>query len=196
MHKTRKNKITSIVLLLSLAVLLVFAPSCASSMMEVEMDFGDMTSSERLAAYFAELKKNGSITEEYPDYYGGLYYEDNTLCVVVTDRSRKTEKLIREITGSETLKIVYGTASLNELESEIMLISEKFQDIVDSYQSDPESLSPDLLYLYENGFSCGLSEKDNMIIVSFPALAEDYPNLFKEYISSYDNIVFSACYPE
>lgn len=194
MRKTICRKNTSNLLLFCVIILLTFAPSCAARSSVSEFDFKGTTSSERLSEYFAYLKECGEITEDYPDYYGGMYYDNNTLCVVVTDRSRKTEKLIREISGSDTLKIVYGSASLNELLREQNLMIEKWAPILDSYNVNPEDLDSEELLLFENLVASEVSESDNNIKVYFTSNDHALEDVFREHISDYKNVEF--IYPE
>ncbi len=120
-----------------------------------------------------------SSESDYPDYFGGIYLDENfdIVLVIVDDTPEKFRSMAEEKVKSVKLHLQKGDFSLNELKK----IQEKLDDFFRN--TAPKSIR-------ENLISAGLDEKANRIYVEMKDISPVKINEFKEAFMDSPAIIF------
>ncbi|WP_286845414.1 hypothetical protein [Proteiniphilum sp. UBA5346] len=115
----------------------------------------------------------------YPDYFGGIYLDENfdIVLVIVDDNPEKFRSMAEEKVKSVNLHLQKGDFSLNKLEK----IQEKLDDFFRN--SAPKSIKDNLI-------SAGIEIQANRISVEFIDIGPDKINEFKEAFMDSPAIIF------
>ncbi|WP_298650667.1 hypothetical protein [uncultured Proteiniphilum sp.] len=126
-------------------------------------------------------KKPGtrSSGSAYPDYFGGIYLDENfdIVLVIVDDNPEKFRSMAEEKVKRVNLHLQKGDFSLNELEK----IQEKLDDFFRN--SAPKSIKDNLI-------SAGIEVQANRISVEFIDISPDKINEFKKAFMDSPAIIF------
>lgn len=127
------------------------------------------------------IEEPGTRSSEsaYPEYFGGIYLDENfdIVLVIVDDNPEKYRSMAEDKVKNVKLHLQKGDYSLNELK--------KIQEKLDDFFRNSASKS-----IRENLISAGLDEKANRIYVEFIDISSNKINEFKEAFMDSPAIIF------
>lgn len=114
-----------------------------------------------------------SISNNYPDYYGGAYIGDSGELVILTKDVDNSQRSLNMFNAS----FVTAEYSLNELEE----INNTIINYIENHKNEDWILNI-------SGF--GIFEENNRMVVSFESLTDDMKQNFENNIIRSDAIIF------
>lgn len=124
-----------------------------------ELDKGPFNSVE-LGELQLKLRDEMCIEDKYPDYYAGCYTEKGNLIILLTTRSNKIKREIKEALGQEEgIVFRHVKYSLKELRD----AQDKIGEI---YAKAHEEGDEERIQLLSNLSSAGVREKENKVVVA------------------------------
>ena len=164
-----------ILLIVFLVLLIVIWNGEYSHLEKFEPDKGPLDS-EELADLQLNLEESECIEDKYPNYYAGCYTEKGNLVILLTTRSNKVKREIKELLGQEEgivfRHVKYSLNELREVQDKIGEIYAKAHD-----EGDEETIQ-----LLSNLSSAGVREKENKVVVALRDMSEETVKTFKKIL--------------
>ena len=190
--KQKKLLLVGIVILLLGVIWSVSLFYGYSDLENFEPDKGPLDS-EELGELQLKLEETMCIEDKYPDYYAGCYTEKGNLVILLTTRSNKVKREIKELLGQEEgivfRHVKYSLNELREVQTKIGEIYTKAHD-----EGDEETIQ-----LLSNLSSAGVREKENKVVVALRDMSEETVKAFKKLFRNggkiryeYGNVVDTA----